>query len=213
MLVTRALSAPTIDAYLSSMFSFARVTVLVCLYYMETSLFGVFALLWVALYALCPQPRYRLPDSVTTLNPVTFRARTQPQQAAQRNFHIIWCHAPWSSRCSQLTPALAKLVSRYSHPRINFSRIDVSRFPEVADTLKITTAATSKQLPSVVLFEHGKELARIPVMDDQGRIPKPFLHGFTAKDVEKALDLEEVQKRAVRWETEAQRRYQEKRKS
>lgn len=211
MLVTRALSAPTIDAYISSAFNFARVTVLICLWYMDVTMGIIFLALWVAIYAICPQPRYQLPDSVVTLTTPSFNERIRRNK--QRAIYIVWCHAAWSSRCSQLTPVLAALAKSFEHPRIRFARLDVSKCPDAAHFLKVATTAMSKQLPCVIAFKQGVEVGRIPVIDRVGNVPKEFARGFTPSDVMDRLQFTDLYKTAVEWEHEAQVQYSKKRNS
>lgn len=206
MLFSRTLSAPTLDVYLSSAFAFTRVAVLICLYYMNWNLFLIFLAFWTIIYVVCPQPRFRLPSSVATLTTPTFNERIA--RNTHRTIYVLWCHAPWSPRCSQLTPVLAKLAARYDHPRVRFARIDVSRFSETADKLGVTVSPRSKQLPCVISFKQGKEVARVPKVNDAGQIPKEWAHGFTANQLEQALDIPNLYKTAVKWEREAQLEYE-----
>lgn len=208
MLFSRLLSAPTLDAYLSSAFLFARPAILVCLWYMNERYMLIFIALWLLVFVAYPQPRYRLPSSIVTLNTPSFKQRIA--ENTHRTIYILWCHAPWSGRCSQLTPVLASLASKFDHPRIHFARIDVSRFSDVAETLNVSVAPTSKQLPCVIAFKQGKEQARLPTLDTAGNIPKLWTHGFTAAHIAQELDIHTLYKTAVEWETEAQRRYGKK---
>lgn len=209
MLFSRTLSAPTVDAYLSSAFAFTRVAVLTCLYYMSWQLFVTFLALWTLIYAVCPQPRYQLPSCVATLTTPSFNERIA--RNTHKTIYVLWCHAPWSPRCSQLTPVLAKLASRYDHPRVRFARIDVSRFSDAAEKLGVSIAPTSKQLPCVISFKQGREVARVPKANAAGQIPKEWVHGFTVTQLEQALDLKTLHETATKWEREAQLRYEKKR--
>lgn len=207
ILFTRALSAPTLDAYLSSAFMFSRAAILFCLYRMNLQFCLIFAALWTLLYIVCPQPRYRLPESILTLNHVSFQ-----QTIADNNYrtiHVLWCHATWSARCSQLAPVLAALAKAYTHPRIKFCRLDVSKFPGVAEKLSVSISAASKQLPTLLCFVKGKEVARIPIVDSAGRIPVEWKRGFKPGDVARALQLDERFAVAKRWEEDARKRYRE----
>lgn len=208
MLFTRLLSAPTADVYLASAFMFARVAILLCLWYMSPRLFATFAALWSILFALVPQPRQKMPNSVSTLNNVTFRQRIV--RNTYKSFYIVWLHAPWSARCSQLVPVLVSLARRFQHPRIIFTRLDVSKFPDVAKDLGVSISPASKQLPCIVCFKMGKEIARIPVVDANGRVPLDCSKGFTDKQVVQRFDLNSCLQTAKQWEKEAQDRFREK---
>lgn len=211
MLFTRILSAPTIDAYLSSAFMFARVTILLCLWYMNTRLAIFFFALWCLIYAVFPQPRYRLPSSITTLNSASFDDRITRNK--HRTIYVVWLHATWSARCSQLSPILASLAKSYSHPRLRFARLDVSKFPATAEKLGVSVSAASKELPAIICFNQGKEVARIPITDARGNIPKQWIRGFTATQVAEQLDLNKEYNTAKQWEKESQDRYKQLQKN
>lgn len=210
MLISRALSAPTLDAYLSSAFMFARVAILVVLWYMDHRFAGIFAALWTLLYAVCPQPRYRLPESIATLNHASFNDRITRNK--HKTIYVLWCHATWSARCSQLLPVLAKLAKGYAHPRIRFARLDMSKYPSLAGTLGVSVSPASKQLPTIICFKQGKEVSRIPTVDGSGNIPKEWSRGFTAAHIAKALDLKTHYATAKQWEKDAQSRYEAQQK-
>lgn len=175
---------------------------------MSPRLFAAFAALWTILFVVIPQPRQKLPDFVSTLNNVSFRQRVV--QNTYKSFYVVWLHAPWSARCSQLVPVLVSLAKSYKHPRVLFTRLDVSKFPDVAKDLGVSVSPVSKQLPCVICFKMGKELARTPVVDASGRVPMDCIKGLTDKQVAQQLDLDRCLNTAKQWEKEAQDRYLQK---
>lgn len=205
MLFARALSAPTLDAYLSSAFMFVRVTVLVCIWHMDPRLAALFFALWTVLYVVFPQPRVRLPSTVVALNDVSFRERILRNN--HRTIYVVWCHAVWSSRCAQLSPVFAAVVRSYAHVRVKFATLDVAKYAGVADALEVSTSPTSKQLPAVICFKQGRELARLPLLNQAGNVPVQFARGFTAAQLAQQLQLDAMLKTAQQWEEEAQRKY------
>lgn len=211
MLFTRLLSAPTVDVYIASAFMFTRVTIVLCLWYMNFRMAGIFVALWILIYTVCPQPRYRLPSSIIALNNASFNDSIT--RNLHRTIHIVWCHATWSARCSQLAPILASLSKKFKHPRIRFSTLDVSKFPATAESLGVSISAASKQLPTLICFNQGKEISRIPVVDERGHIPKEWSRGFTALHVAQALDLKMQYSTAKKWEREAKQKHRQKKKN
>ena len=47
-----------------------------------------------------------------------------------------------------------------------FYLVNLSTLPEMAKTYNINTSAISRQLPTLILFEDGKEVLRFPPYDD-----------------------------------------------
>lgn len=53
-----------------------------------------------------------------------------------------------------------------------FGKIDVGRHPDAAAKYQINDASTSKQLPTLILFQNGKEVERRPYGDSKGKLVK-----------------------------------------
>lgn len=205
ILAMRTLSAATADAYLATAFMFTRVTILLLLYLMsEPRLLSAFLTLWVLAYFVYPQPRFKHSASILVLNSASFDQRITRSTAQTVN--IVWFHASWSARCSQLAPVLADLADRHRHPRVRFSKLDLARWPALAERHDISLAATSAQLPTVVCFCEGKEVARIPSLEDVRERPGKWKRGFKAAHIEAMLDLRKRMEQAVKWETAAKKR-------
>ena len=46
--------------------------------------------------------------------------------------------------------------------------MDVGRFPKMAEKLKVSLAGYKRQLPTLILFQDGKEIARLPHVYEDG---------------------------------------------
>ena len=47
--------------------------------------------------------------------------------------------------------------------------VNLVALPEMAKTYSINTSAISRQLPTLILFEDGKEISRFPPYDDKSK--------------------------------------------
>lgn len=199
MFVTRALSAPTLDVYLASVLLFTRVAILVVLFFMSPPLAAVFGGLFALVGLVFPQPRATTPAAVGVLNRASFAERVTRNK--HKTVTVVWFHAPWSPRCTGLTPLLNRLVGAYDHPRLRWTKLDVSVWPDVAAGLDISVAATSQQLPTIIVFGQGKELARLPTVGGEGGA----LGGLklTYDSLVAGLGLDERLRVAEGWEAEA----------
>jgi thiol-disulfide isomerase/thioredoxin len=206
LVLVRLLSAPTIDAYLATCFMFVRVAVLLCLWYMDARACLVFLALWTLVFVVYPQPRFKHSASILVLNNVTFDQRITGNKS--QTINVIWAHATWSSRCTQLAPVLADLAAKYKHPRLRFCKIDVSRWPQIAEKLRISLSATSDQLPAVVCFKQGVETDRVPAIDEIENPSSKYRRGFTAAHVARQLKLDLRMQEAEKWEAGAKQQYQ-----
>ena len=59
------------------------------------------------------------------------------------------------------------------------------RYPEQAEQYHINTSALSRQLPTMIMFQEGKELGRVPAIV-QGKVQKFF---FKEEDLVAAFDM------------------------
>ncbi len=159
----RMLSAPTMDAYLATCFKVSFVAVSLLLWFMDVRVMRVFGGLYAAVFVLCPQPRFRYPDSIAALNHASFDARVVNNP--HRTFTVVWAHATWSPRCTQLAPVFADLAKMIDHPRVRFAKIDVGRWATAAAKLRVSVAATSNEIPVRRLFRppaRGSRASRPP---------------------------------------------------
>lgn len=131
----------------------------------------LFALLCILHMIMLPEPCYRGPQQVSV-----FRGPNM-QAELERDKRVTWLiemHATWSPNCSHFGPVFAELSHKFSLDNLKFGKIDVNRFPEVAKQYNINTSTWSKQLPTVLLFQQGKETRRRPLMDSKGRVLSKF---------------------------------------
>jgi hypothetical protein len=64
-------------------------------------------------------------------------------------------------------------------------KIDVGRYPDVGTKYHINTTALTRQLPTLILFENGKEAGRVPAIIS-GKVQK-FV--FKEEDIVNIFDL------------------------
>ena len=67
------------------------------------------------------------------------------------------------------------LWSRYSSSSLQFGRIDVNKWPDLAVENRISVSTLSWQLPTLILFQNGEEVMRLPPIDDNGNVTKMLL--------------------------------------
>lgn len=206
MLFVRVLSAATIDAYISTAFMFIRVAILLLLWFMaDPRILVLFVTLWMMVFIVYPQPLFKHPKSILVLNSATFDQRITRSKA--KTINVVWFHATWSARCTQFAPVLADLAEQYHHVRLRFSKVDLSRWPAIAEKYDISLAASSLQLPTVICFKQGVEVGRIPSLHDVANNPKKWRRGFTAAHVAQELQLAVRAEEAEKWEEEARQRF------
>lgn len=84
---------------------------------------------------------------------------------------FVCFYAPWSPPCQNFSSVFVDLATRFGDLKtFKFVKFDVNRYPTEAVKFKIDTSTFSKQLPTVVLFQDGKEVKRRPQIDVKGRV-------------------------------------------
>lgn len=142
-------------------------------------------ILYFAVGALIlPQPTYGGPDKI-----IYFRGIKDLEEEIARDPKITWVitfYAVWNPLCTSFAPIFAKLSSDYDLENLKFGKVDVGRYPDAAKTFQIDDSSFSKQLPTIVLFQDGKEVMRRPVKDNKGKFVK-FL--FSEENVKRIFGL------------------------
>ncbi|KAE8905860.1 hypothetical protein PF005_g29768 [Phytophthora fragariae] len=169
----------TADGVLALFFMYGKIAVLASLYYLDITLFGWYAVVCLALFAAVGQPRYDGPSKITELNPAMVeklvKKATGSKKKSPPNSWLVFYYADWSDSCVEHEPMLADLSLRYSSSTLQFGRIDVNKWSDLAVENRINVSTSSWQLPSMILFQDGQEVMRLPPIDDNGKVTKTIL--------------------------------------
>jgi len=162
----------------------------IILFFREEPVLGL-AYLFICLVTMVvfPEPAYDGPENITY-----FRGPFLGQEL-ERDNRVTWIvefYAAWSPPCVEFVPAFAEISNKYSLDNLKFGKIDVSRYPDVAKEYNIDVSAMTKtrQLPTLILFENGKEKMRKPFIDAASKTVIPYV--FTEANVTKDLNISEL---------------------
>ena len=121
------------------------------------------------------QPIFSGATGMEQLNLLEFKKRVSSPSPPPEDAHATWLvvfHAPWHPTCVALEPVLAELSLTYGTKLLKFGKVDVTRYPQAARDMGLDTSGSSRQLPTLVLFQNGRELARIPHVYPGGKVAK-----------------------------------------
>ena len=137
------------------------------------------------MFVLLQQPRYSGPSKFVHYTPASLSEAIKADDGVSR---LVEFHAAWSPPCLHLEPILAELSLRYTRDNFKFGKFDVGRWPYVGDNYQVSSSAmASSQLPTLILFHGGKEIARIPHVFKDGS----FVKGrYRMKDIVKGFNLD-----------------------
>lgn len=157
---------------------------------------------YVMMFALLQQPRYSGPSKFVHFTPASLKQLLQGEGKDKGIKYLIEFHATWSPPCLHLEPAMAELSVKYTTDTFKFGKFDVGRWPYVGEEHKIASSAAANQLPTLILFESGKEIARIPHVFKDGS----FVKGrYRMKDIVKGFNLDGQQDRGIKKKRESKK--------
>lgn len=70
---------------------------------------------------------------------------------------VVWFSSPGCPPCRKIAPLAEEIAGEYAG-RASFLRVDVDKYPKLAERLEITS------VPTFVFFRAGKEVARLEVL-------------------------------------------------
>lgn len=176
-------STVSMISYFSNAFVYAKVANLI-LFFRSDPRFGLtFLLVFIFQAILLPEPSYKGPANI-----VYFRTKNALSEELARDPKVTWLvtfYAAWSPSSVTFGPTFSKLSNDYGLLNLKFGKIDCGRFPEVAATYHVNTSALTTQLPTIIMFQDGKEVGRVPSIIS-GKVQK-FL--FREEDIVNVFDL------------------------
>jgi thioredoxin 1 len=66
---------------------------------------------------------------------------------------VAWCTASWCGPCKSVTPFIEKFSN--STPNVDFIKIDIDEFPEVAEDLEVAS------VPTFIMYKDKKIVSRL----------------------------------------------------
>jgi len=182
VLLVKFLRCDTLDGWIADVFAYGKSSLAVLAYFADPScrLLAWHLVVCLVLWVFVPVPvasAYDGPTAATPMTPAAFAAEVQKSEWNKDDRDVTWIvmfHADWSPAAAHFAPSFAHTSVEYSGPKLRFATVDVGRFPATAERLGIQLDASGPAscIPSVLMFERGEELARLP---------KTYLEGTRVK--------------------------------
>lgn len=158
------------DGFLADGFFFGKGAIAVLSFYIDLRICIYYLLFFLIISLLYPQPVYRGQSRMFFLTPAALAHVLKEQSTSKMKWLIIF-FAPWAPQCIHLEPVFAEISMKYSSKQLRFGKIDVSRWPIAAKEHKVFIQnGNVDQLPTIIMFENGKETGRIPHVYDDGTV-------------------------------------------
>ncbi|XP_068751169.1 thioredoxin-related transmembrane protein 2-A-like isoform X2 [Montipora capricornis] len=172
----------------SMIFMFSKIANFVLFARSDLRLGLIYLIFCLVLFLLFPEPSYSGPDEIQ------FFRGPALDDALRDDPSVTWLvefYAPWCPPCVRFAPTFAELSLRYNHSHLRFGKLDVGKYPIIAEKHKVDGSVVSKQLPSLILYEGGRETKRRPLVDRRG-VVAPYT--FTEVNIERDFNLRDLRK-------------------
>ncbi|KAM9511171.1 thioredoxin-related transmembrane protein 2-A [Salvelinus alpinus] len=158
--------AITIEQHAGNLFMFSKVANVILFFRLDIRLGILYFLLCIAFVMTCKPPLYMGPEYIKYFSEKTI------DEELNHDTRVTWIvefYANWAPECQSFAPVFADLSLKYNCTGLRFGKIDAGRYGEVAQRYKVSTSPLAKQLPSLVLFQSGREVMRRPMVDNKFR--------------------------------------------
>ncbi|CAO3674722.1 unnamed protein product [Umbelopsis vinacea] len=153
---------------------------LIMLYYYGKRWWAVlYAVGWILIFILFPQPAYLGSSKVLELTSeslpkVLGGPKQQPKivelddddmpllDVPSAKYWVILIYASWSVASRNFEAVLAQLSLQYDGDKVKFGKIDIDMYPAVAQKYRVSGEAAAFDLPTLILFKDGQEFKRLP---------------------------------------------------
>ncbi|KAM8813976.1 thioredoxin-related transmembrane protein 2 isoform 1-T1 [Rhynchonycteris naso] len=216
----------TVEQHVGNIFMFSKVANAILFFRLDIRLGLLYIILCVVFLMTCKPPLYMGPEYIKYFNDKTIDEELERNKKVT---WIVEFFANWSNDCQSFAPIYADLSLKYNCTGLNFGKVDVGRYTDVSiryvrawaegllreslggmstdafteyflgSRYKVSTSPLTKQLPTLILFQGGKEVMRRPQIDKKGRAVS---WTFSEENVIREFSLNELYQRAKKqWKT------------
>ncbi|XP_071401111.1 thioredoxin-related transmembrane protein 2-A [Centroberyx affinis] len=158
--------AITLEQHIGNLFLFSKVANAILFFRLDIRLGILYLTMCVAFVMTCKPPLYMGPEYIKYFSDKTI------DEELQRDSRVTWIvefYANWSPECQSFAPIFADLSLKYNCAGLRFGKVDAGRYGEVSQRYRVSASPLAKQLPTLVLFQGGREIMRRPMVDSKSR--------------------------------------------
>ncbi|KAF7710200.1 thioredoxin-related transmembrane protein 2-B [Silurus meridionalis] len=178
--------AITVEQHVGNIILFSKVANMILFFRLDIRMGLLYLTLCLVFLMTCKPPLYMGPEYIKYFSDKTI------DEELERDNRVTWIvefFANWSPECQSFASVYADLSLKYNCSGLKFGKVDVGRYGDVSKKYKVSTSPLSKQLPSLVLFQGGKEVMRRPQVDKKGRAVS---WSFTEENIIREFNLNEL---------------------
>lgn len=178
--------AITVEQHVGNIILFSKVANVILFFRLDIRMGLLYLTLCIVFLMTCKPPLYMGPEYIKYFSDKTI------DDELDRDGRVTWIvefFANWSPECQSFASIYADLSLKYNCAGLKFGKVDIGRYGEVSKRYKVSASPLSKQLPSLVLFQGGKEVMRRPQVDKKGRAVS---WSFTEENIIREFNLNEL---------------------
>lgn len=178
--------AITVEQHVGNIILFSKVANVILFFRLDIRMGLLYLTLCIVFLMTCKPPLYMGPEYIKYFSDKTI------DDELDRDSRVTWIvefYANWSPECQSFASVYADLSLKYNCAGLKFGKVDIGRYGEVSKKYKVSASPLSKQLPSLVLFQGGKEVMRRPQVDKKGRAVS---WSFTEENIIREFNLNEL---------------------
>ncbi|XP_053190228.1 thioredoxin-related transmembrane protein 2-B [Scomber japonicus] len=178
--------AITVEQHVGNIILFSKVANVILFFRLDIRMGLLYLTLCIVFMMTCKPPLYMGPEYIKYFSDKTI------DDELDRDSRVTWIvefFANWSPECQSFASVYADLSLKYNCSGLKFGKVDIGRYGEVSKRYRVSTSPLSKQLPSLVLFQGGKEVMRRPQVDKKGRAVS---WSFTEENIIREFNLNEL---------------------
>ncbi|XP_036852635.2 thioredoxin-related transmembrane protein 2 isoform X1 [Manis javanica] len=180
----------TVEQHIGNIFMFSKVANAILFFRLDIRMGLLYITLCIVFLMTCKPPLYMGPEYIKYFSDKTI------DEELERDKRVTWIvefFANWSNDCQSFAPIYADLSLKYNCTGLNFGKVDVGRYTDVSTRYRVSISPLTKQLPTLILFQGGKEVMRRPQIDKKGRAVS---WTFSEENVIREFNLNELYQRA-----------------
>ncbi|KAM4594525.1 thioredoxin-related transmembrane protein 2-B [Fundulus diaphanus] len=185
--------AITVEQHVGNIFLFSKVANVILFFRLDIRMGLLYMTLCLVFLMTCKPPLYMGPEYIKYFSDKTI------DDELNKDSRVTWIvefFANWSPECQSFASVYADLSLKYNCAGLKFGKVDIGRYGEVSRKFRVSASPLSKQLPSVVLFQGGKEVMRRPQVDKKGRAVS---WSFTEENIIREFNLNELYQKSKKF--------------
>ncbi|KAG5263517.1 hypothetical protein AALO_G00265690 [Alosa alosa] len=182
----------TVEHHIGNLLLFSKVANVILFFRVDIRLGLLYLAICVVFVMTCKPPIYMGPEYISYFNDKTI------EEELKRDSRVTWIvefYANWSPECQSFAPVFAELSLKYHSTFLRFGKLDVGRYGEMAESYKVNPSPLSKQMPSLILFQDGREIMRRPMVDKKERA---ISWSFTEDNIIREFNLNELYQKSTK---------------